>query len=97
MISMVITSKAGANKVSWGMAMGTAPGAREAHLPPIEADEPNSGLHTPMPIPPKRRAVLDAAMQLAAPTLDIRNLSAALAHTFNQRRQMPGGGGGGST
>lgn len=96
MIAMVLTSKAGATNVSWGMAMGTAPAMAEAHMPPIDADEPNSFMHAPMPIPPKRRAVLEAAMQAAAPSLDIRNLSAALAATFQQRQAGGGGGAAGS-
>jgi hypothetical protein len=88
---MVITSKAGVSKVSWGMAMGYAPAAAEAHMPPINPESPNSLLHTPMPISAKRRAVLEAAMP-TAPALDIRNLSAALAATLQQ--QMGGGNGG---
>lgn len=94
MVAMVLTARAGATNVSWGMAMGTAPASAEAHMPPIDpADEPNSQLHAPLPIPPKRRAALEAAMQGAAPSLDIRNLSASLAAAFQQRH--PGGGGAG--
>jgi len=95
MVLMVITAKAGARDVRFGMGMGCAPAEGEGHIPPIEPEAaPNSVLHMPEPIPAARVAELRRTVPASpAPAgLDINNLSAALAATFQQHMANRGGG-----